>query len=564
MAADASPPASSPDERLDSWKEIASYLGRTERSVRRWEVSEGLPIHRLQHDKRGSVYAFRSELDAWRASRQPSTDSPAGSSRWRLVAAATGLLAVLVAGGAVWLTARRPVAPASAVSSIAVLPFENLSRQQEQEWFSDGMTEMLITELARIRSLKVISRTSVMQYRNNRKSLKQVGQELGVDAVVEGSALLVGDRVRISAQLIQTRTDGHLWSNHYDGETKDALALQKAAAEAIAQGVGLVVGSVETRATRRERPVDARMLTPYLKGLYELHRNGFGSAVELAREAIRLDADFAPAHELLGMALIVSADFDVAKYPAIVPEARAALNRALALESDRGVALAWLGWTYLMLEHDWVQAEANMKRGFELEPATGNNYAFLLAAQGRHDEAINASQQAMLRDPASPLIVSDAAHIYHFARRYDHAVRLYRRAQELDPQFDYPRRYVVMSLYLAGRKDEAFEALTQSLDGKGVLGTAQEFRQVYAAGGWPAISRRYVEGARAARCGAPCDVVIPLVVLGRLEEALDELEQAERDLSPWMIQLEDPVFDPLRQEPRFKALLKRVGYPPAP
>lgn len=547
-----------PDDRLDSWKEIANYLGRTERSVRRWEATEGLPVHRLQHDKRGSVYAFRSELDAWRTSRQPAADAPSTVRHWPWVAAALTTL-VLTAGLGAWAIARRPGASTPRISALAVLPFENLSRQVDQEWFSDGMTEMLITELARTRSLKVISRTSVMQYRNTRKPLKQIAQELGVDAIVEGSALLVGDRVRISAQLIRAATDSHLWSSHYDGETKDALSLQKEVAAAISQSVGTAVTPAESR-TPRSRSVRSAVLAPYLKGLHQLHGAGYASAIDLAREAVRLDPDFAPAHELLGMALIVSADFKQTTYPAIAPEARASLRRTLALEPERGVALSWLGWSYLMLEHDWVQAETMMRQGFELEPRTGNNYAFLLAARARYEEAIDISQQAMLLDPASPMVVCDTAHIYHFARRYDDAVRLYRRCEELDSAFSYAHTYQMMSLLQAGRSDEALEEWLLAPAGHR-LGMDQKLRELYRSGGWTAVWRAFLEQPTATGCSSCVDFgLIGLIALGRHGETLDVLEQFERDLNPWMIMLEDPILDPLRDQPRFRALANRVGY----
>jgi len=250
----ANPDASAGRDRLDSWKEIAAYLARSERTVRRWEEKEGLPVHRLQHEQRGSVYAYRAELDAWRECRkqpiqpaepiqptdpiQPVEAPPQVGTRhrriWILAVAAALALAAFAA-----LRSRVPAAPGPLISSIAVLPFNNLSGNAHEEWFAEGMTETLITALAKVRSLKVISRTSVMRYKGNaKKSLKQVAADLGVHAVVEGSVLRVGDRVRITAQLIETSTDTHLWSNDYDREIKEVLALHRDVAQAIAYEVG--------------------------------------------------------------------------------------------------------------------------------------------------------------------------------------------------------------------------------------------------------------------------------------------------------------------------------------
>ncbi|HYL37021.1 MAG TPA: tetratricopeptide repeat protein [Bryobacteraceae bacterium] len=542
-------------------------MGRGERTVRRWEELEGLPVHRLAHEKRGSVYAYRSELDAWWASRKEqitaTTDkTPADlqtvvpivsaqtASRWMWIGTIMALL--LIIGALLVARFRREHTPS--VRSIAVLPFDNLSHNPSEEWFSDGITETLITELSKVPSLNVISRTSAMQYKNARKSLRQIGSELGVDAVVEGSALRVRDRVRITAQLIAVATDSHLWGRDFDGDFQDVLLLQRKVTQAIAREVGLTLSARQPN-RRSENPA---AMAAYLKGLYQYNRGDLKSAIGLAREAIQADSELAPAYELLGMALHTTADFHHASYAAVAPEARAALRRALELQPDRGSTLSYLGWSYLVVEHDWVQAEENLRRGFETDPGTGNNYAFLLAAQGKYDDAIHVVDQALQRDPANAFVLTDTGRIYHFARRYDEAIRSFRKALELSPSDSYPRLYLPLSLLLAGRKDEAFEAWLQwRLPLPVRSGDEKEFRDLYHDGGWNAIWLATLDQMPKTpwlhwRQWAA-------IFLHRTQDALDEAEQMEHTAEA--AQLEDPIFDSIRKEPRFQAMLKRVGYP---
>jgi TolB-like protein len=566
-----SPPdsaASTQTDRLDSWKEIASYLGRSERTVRRWEEREELPVHRLQHEQRGSVYAYRGELDAWRVSRLktvepgPAAAEPAVpaadpvSTRRRIVIWGTATALLLSAAFTVF-GLRGTDFRRGGPSSIAVLPFQNLSKNAaEEDWFSDGMTESLIAELARIRNLKVISRTSIMRYKNTKSSLKQIAEELQVDAVVEGSVLRAGDRVRITAQLIQTSTDTHLWARDFDRDLKDVLSVHRDVAESIAREVGAAVTPTPTRAA------NPQALAPYLKGRYQFNRGALQPALNLARESIRLDPNLAEAHELLGEVLMIAADWTVLSYREAVPEARTALQRVLELKSEpgRGRAYSFLGWTYFVLEHDWAKAERYLRRGFELQPATGNNYAYFLLGQAKPHEAVRTVDRALDYDPANPFALADAALVYHMARQYDDALALYRKAQELSPTMAFARMFEPYTLLVSGRPEQAFERWMWSANGKGPLSRGNEFREAYRTGGWPAVWVDYLKHAQ--KRGTRLDICA-LVFLGRREEAIRELESLEQERNSWMIRLYDPVLDPLRQEPRFRALMKRVGYPPS-
>jgi len=329
------------------------------------------------------------------------------------------------------------------------------------------------------------------------------------------------------------------------------LSLQRNVAQAITRQVGLTLSAQQPT----PQSTNPEAMAAYLKGLYQFNRGDLQSAVNLAREAIHLDPQFAPAHELLGMALQTLGDFHRISYAAIAPEARSALRRALELQPDRGVTLSVLGWSWFTVDHAWVQAETDMRRGFELEPRMGNNYAFLLAAQGRYDEALHAVDQALLHDPASAFVLTDAGRVYHFARRYDDAVRFFRKALELSPGDRYPGLFLPLSLLLSGHDDEAFEAWLQWLPPP--WGSEKEWRELYRVGGWNTVWLAAFDLAPKTPWSRWRQWTA--IFLHRTEDALAEAERMEHTADA--VQFEDPVYDPLRKEPRFKAMLKRVGYP---
>ena len=440
-------------DRLDGWKDIAAYLGRNERTVRRWEEREGLPVHRHAHDKRSSVYAYRVELELWRSSRTPENEE-----------------------------GKEPAAVAA-----------SLGHETPQA----------------SRASKVVSRAWLL-------------------AACLALLIIAGLGVWLLA-----------WPAKRGGPA-DAKR--------------------EDGATHRASP---EAMVAYQTGLYEFNRGAFQSALSFAREAIRLDPKLAPAHELLGMTLEQEADFGLETYSKILPEARASLRRAIDLDPKRGKSLTWLGETYFFGEHDWARAEANMKQGFALDPSTGNNYGALLAAEGRFDEAIEAGNTALRSDPANPILIADVARLYQFARRYDQSIPLFRKAVQLGPTIAYAHQWLAINLFLAGQKDEAFDTWlsTVSIHGRPDLETG--FRKNYRMGGWPAVWANYIENASGISKPSAAFKTWSLISLGRKAEAMDVLESLEKNESGLMVRLEDPMFDPIRGETRFKALLRRVGYPPS-
>jgi TolB-like protein len=346
---------------LDSWKEIASWFNRSEKTVRRWEEREGMPVHRQLHGKRGSVYAYPDELRDWRESRQlhdtteaepndrqmhdpepepagtetaspdhleicppalhgiPEADSASTTGEPRagpppqpppwlaglpisVFLVVVVLLAVMF-GGSLRESILRRASPVRS-RSLAVLPFENLSGDVEQEYFADGMTAELITELARISSIRVISRTSIVRYKHVHKPLAEIAKELNVDAVVEGEVLHSHNQVRVTAQLIEVATDRHIWAETYDRDLRDVLALQADVAQSIAKAIGTRVMPTELLRLTLSRRVDPEAYEDYLKGRFFFEKRtseGINRAVDYFRQAIRKDPGFAQAYAGLAM-----------------------------------------------------------------------------------------------------------------------------------------------------------------------------------------------------------------------------------------------------------------------
>ena len=383
------PPLEKPPERwLDSWKAIAAYLHRDVTTVQRWEKREGMPVHRHVHATRGSVYALPEELDDWIESRRsrvdepeikPETEGPAAATsdrsataapRARLWVALAGVLC-LCGLAAAWLGIRHraTVAVQPEVRSLAVLPLRNLSGDPAQEYLADGITEALIGRLSNIHDLRVISHTSVIRFKNPQISIPEIARALGVDAVVEGSVMKEGDRIRVTAQLIRGTSDEHLWSETYDRQMRDALTLESELAQAVAQKVQVTVTGEEHRRLSSAAPVAPEVYQRYLEGrsaLRQGNRAGVEQSIQDFEGTLREDATFAPAY--LGLAEAYTRLGTVfAGVPAQVtrPKVSDFARRALALDPNLAEAHVLLG-NVLQEQWHWAEAEAEYRRALEI------------------------------------------------------------------------------------------------------------------------------------------------------------------------------------------------------
>ncbi|MEK7314667.1 MAG: tetratricopeptide repeat protein, partial [Candidatus Eisenbacteria bacterium] len=349
---------------------------------------------------------------------------------------------------------------ADVIRSLAVLPLENVSKDPAQEYFADGMTEALISDLARIKALRVISRTSIMKYKGAQRALPEIARELNVDAILEGSALLIGNRVRVSVQLVSARTDQAVWADRYDRQLEDVLSLQSQVAATVAKEIAIQVTPREATQLSKRAAVNPEAHVEYLKGRH-LFAAASPQAIMLALRhldrALELDPAFAPAWAALAECHNISASRGMAPPAEANARARAAAMKALALDATSAEAHAALG-TLQANERGLAVAIRSLDRAIELNPGLATSYYRLgqvLYCSERHAEAQKAMLKALSLDPLSMLIHTAVGDAYYYAREYEKSVVYYRMAIEIDPRFDGAHTDLARSLEALGRFDES-------------------------------------------------------------------------------------------------------------
>ena len=457
------------------------------------------------------------------------------------------------------------------IESIAVLPLENLSRDPEQDYFADGMTEALITSLAKIGALRVISRTSTMRYKKTDKTLPQIARELNVDAVVEGTVLRSGERVRISAQLVQASTDTHLWAESYERDLRDVLQLQSEIARAVARGVETKLTPSEQEQLSRTATVDPEAYEAYLKGRYYWNKRS-GEAVkkgvEYFQRAIKKDPSYAPPYAALADCAGVAGFWSFASPMEGCGRAKAAALRALQIE-DSAEAHASLGWATLHYDWDFFSAEREFQRAIQLNPryATAHQwYGHCLGAMGRFDEAFTVLKHAIQLDPFSLIVATSYAGISWLGRRWNEAIDQTRKVLDLDPNYIAGRWALARSYDCLGSYEAAIACAQDAIRLSGDnLFFITDLGHAYAAAGQreeavrildqlqEASKQRYVDG---------CFLAQICVALNQTEEALRWLEMAYGQRASYIAYIKlDPWFDNLRSDPRFQDLLRRMNFP---
>jgi TolB-like protein/DNA-binding winged helix-turn-helix (wHTH) protein/Flp pilus assembly protein TadD len=461
---------------------------------------------------------------------------------------------------------------AAAIRSLAVLPLENLSGDASQNYFSDGMTDELITDLAQISALRVISRTSVMVYKGARKPLPQIARELNVDAVVEGTVLRAGDQVRITAQLIDASTDKHLWSQSYQGELRDTLTLQDRVARAIAEQIQINLTPREQAALKSVRVVNPEAYESYLKGRYFWNKrtaDGLRVALAYFNQALEEDPSYAQAYSGLAdtYALLGDWQYAVMTPKEAYPKAKAAALKAVELDNALGEAHNSLAFLLDGFDWDLDSGGKEFRRAIELNPgyATAHHwYAWHLALLDRYDEAIAEMKKAESVDPLSLIINADLAELLVLAHSYDEAIGQSRKTIEMDPNFAMAHNQLAQAYLQKHMYDQAISELQKAVQLSGGSPTCiANLARAYTLSGKRSEAMKLLndlKNSSTARNSHASEVAAIYASLGDKDEAMNWLERgyAERFNPGVLIR---PGFDPLRSDPRFQNLAHRVGLP---
>jgi len=576
-------------ERLDSWKEIADYLKRRVRTVQRWEKLEGLPVHRLQHDKQGTVYAWKGELDEWiRARDVPAEASEAAEAgeageeeagqaaagvgqsarpgfryRWPLLA----LAVLLIAGFAVFRSYWQPPVKVR----VAVLPFKNLSGDPLQDYFTDGFTQEMISQVGRFNPerLGVIAWTSVERYKRNDRSAAEIARELRVHYILEGSIRREAGQVRVTAELIQAGDQTQVWTGSYQRGLQDVLALQNEVASSIAAEI-----RVHLSADRRGQPALARVAPEahdaYLRGRFAWNRRtaeGIENSITFFQLAISLEPRYALAYAGMADAYSLLGFYGALPPAEVYPAAKAAAEQALVLDPGQAEAHALLADVTYLYDWNWPAAEASFERAIQLNPnyATARQwYAMYLALMGRTDQALAETERAAELDPLSLVIQADRAMSLYLARRYDLAIERCRSVLSLDQNFVLARAWLGLAELQKGNHAGAQAELERAAElapGDPFVISILAYARARAGDGQQA--RRLLQQLRemsTERYVSPAYFALVYAGLGDNDAAFEWAQKAYEERSPLLVRLKaEPMMDVVRGDPRFAALLKQVG-----
>jgi TolB-like protein/DNA-binding winged helix-turn-helix (wHTH) protein/Tfp pilus assembly protein PilF len=462
--------------------------------------------------------------------------------------------------------------PSLVIHSLAVLPLESLSSDASQEYFADGMTDELISDLGQISALRVISRTSVMAYKHARKPLPQIARELNVDAVVEGTVLRSGDQVRITAQLIEASSDKHLWSQSYEGELRNTLALQNQVASAIAGQIRINLNPQEQAALRTAKIVDPAAYQSYLKGRFFWNKrtvDGLRTALAYFNQAIDEDPKYAEAYSGLAdtYALLGDWQYAVMTTKEALPKAKAAALKALELDNELGEAHNSLAFCLDGFDWDLDSGGREFRRAIELNPgyATAHHwYAWHLALLRRYGEAIVEMKKAQNIDPLSLIIGADLAELLVLAHSYDESISQSRKAIEMDPNFALAHHQLAQAYLQKHMNEDAVAELQKAVQLSGGSPTCiASLARAYVASGKRSQAEKLLTDLK--KNSTPSyshasEIAVIYLSLGQTDPAMSWLERGYQErFNPGV--LLRPGFDPLRSDPRFQDLTRRVGLP---
>ena len=520
-------------------------------------------------DGRGAEQAAVAVVDlAATASAPAARRTPIGARTWAIAAAVVVLLGALAA----WRF-HAPTSSKPPIRSLAVLPLESLSTDASQDYFADGMTDELISHLGQISALRVISRTSMMGHKHTRKPVPEIARELAVDAIVEGTVLRSGDSVRITAQLIDGATDRHIWSDSYEGEIRNTLTLQNTVARAIADQIRVNLNPQEEAALRGGAVLNPAAYESYLKGRFFWNKrtaNGLTTALAYFKQAIDEDPAYARAYSGVAdtYALLGDWQYSVMSPKDALPKAKAAAMKAVELDAGLGEAHTSLAFCLDGFDWDFQAAGKEFQRAIALTPAyaTGHHwYAWHLALERRYDEALVEMRKAQNLDPLSLVINADLAELLALAHAYDESIAQSLKTLELDPAFGLAHNHLGQAYLQKHLNEQAIAELQQAVTLSGRSATCiANLARAYGASGRTRDAvdlLNELKGRSSPLHSYASEIAVIYAALGDARQAMDWLDRgaAER-FNPGV--LLRPGLDPLRSEPRFVDLMRRVGLNP--
>jgi serine/threonine protein kinase/Tfp pilus assembly protein PilF len=509
------------------------------------------------------------------SSTPPASETkPIAASRRTRVVWTVGLLTAILAAGLVALTVggilhSRGLKSATHLQSLAVLPLDNLSGDPSQQYFADGMTDELITDLSQISGLHVISRTSAMKYKDSKKSLPQIAQELNVEGVIEGTVERVGDRVRIRAQLINAATDRHVWAKSYERSLSDILAMQDEVARGIASEIQVALTPAERVRLTSARAVNPQAHDALIRGLYLDNQGETQKGFDSVQQAVAMDSDYAVAHAALAQLYIELGNNSDLPPGEAYPKAKSEAVRAIELDENLGEAHEALAELHHYYDWDFAAADREYQRALELKPGDAQiltKYAFFLCHMGKHDDAIRESKRAQDLDPLSLPVKTNLGVMLHYARRYDDAIAQYRKVLELDSKETTQARFQLARVYMTKRMFP--EAITEIARMRATnpsdVNLMSLLVMAYGFEGKTKEATKLIyelKDKRRREYLRPYILAEDYAALGEKNEAMDWLEKAYEERDDWINWIKvDPNLDVLRLEPRFTALLRRVGF----
>jgi TolB-like protein/DNA-binding winged helix-turn-helix (wHTH) protein/Tfp pilus assembly protein PilF len=496
--------------------------------------------------------------------------------RLRLVTVTLSIFAIVLAGAFAFRYLKRSslaTAPSGRLTSLVVLPFENLSADKDQAYFADGMTDELIAHLAKIRSLRVISRTSSMEYKGAHKTLSQIARDLKVDSVVEGTVLRSGDRVRITAELVQVATDRHLWAETYESQLGDILTLQSHVASAIVNEIRVKLTPEDQVRLATTHQVSTQSYENYLKGRYYWNKRsqeGLTKAIDYFQLAIEQDPNYALAYAGLADCYSIIGSVIVGTVPAleVAPKARAAALKSLELDNTLAEAQTSLATVRFNYDWDWNAAASGFRRAVELNPSYATAYqrnSLYLMSMGRTSESIAEMNRAHDLDPLSISMNFSLGSRLYLAREYDQAIEQLRNTIDMDPDFVLPHLVLGQAYEQKRMYDQAITELRRAADiSQSSPPAVAALARAYAVSGRTTEARKLLDQLMEQskkRYVSPFYVAIVYAGLGENDQALDWIEKAYQDRSNAIVFAKvDPQLDTLRSTPRFQSLLHRLAF----